>query len=331
MATLKDIADLIGVSTATVSRVINGDKTLSVSDETRKKIYEAAEQLEYIPLKDRKKAQISYTLGLIICSSEVPEEDVPYTISLRVSIETRCRNLGIRLIKVYADETINSKHPIYKVDGILAMGSFNKQKITFLESINKNIVFINSCDDEYQYDSVDIDLNRATREVLNYFINKGHTKIAFIGGSKMFEDSPEGMDPREKTFREYMTSKHLFREDYCLVDRFYTESGYCLARQLVEQRDLPTAIFVACDMMAIGVIRALKEGGIKVPDDISLISCDDLPVAKFIDPPLSTQKIYAEFMGETAVDLLIDRINNDLPICRKVIIPTKLIIRESCS
>ena len=331
MATLKDIADRVGISTSTVSRVINCDRTLSVSDKTRRRIFEVAEQLEYVPVKDRKKNRHSYTLGLIHCFYESIETEMPYLLSLRTGIEERCRGKNIKLVKAFVDEQINPKHPICKADGILIMGWMPKEKMDFLRTITPKIVFANGCPDPHRFDSIDTDLREATINAVDYLLAKGHRRIGFIGGSqKLYYPEYEAIDMREKTFREYMTLRGILDEDFLAIGHFSTEDGYRMASEMIGKGHIPTAFFVASDMLALGVISALREHDIRVPEDVSIISCDDSPVAKFTIPPLTTMKIYAEFMAEAAVDLLIERINKDVDIYKKVIIPTKLIERESC-
>lgn len=331
MTTLKDIADRVGISTSTVSRVINCDRTLSVSDETRRRIFEVAEQLEYVPVKDRKKNRHSYTLGLIHCFSESLEIEIPYLMALRAGIEERCRDRNIKLVKAAVDEEIDRKHPLHKADGIMVLGLLNGEKLEYVRSITPKIVSVNGSIDPYRFDSVDNDLRQATIDAVDYLRAKGHRRIGFIGGNqRAYFPEFTGIDPRERAFREYMTVKGLFDEDYIAIGRFSTEDGYRMASEMIEKGRVPTAFFVASDMLALGVISALREHDIQVPDDISIIGCDDSPVAKFTVPPLTTMKLYAEFMAETAVDLLIERIGKDVDIYKKVLIPARLIERESC-
>ena len=104
-----------------------------------------------------------------------------------------------------------------------------------------------------------------------------------------------------------------------------------MACEFIKKRNMPTAFFVASDTLAFGVLRAFREHGIRMPEHISIISCDDSPIARVTIPPLTTMRIYTEVMAEAAVDLLIKRFNKDVDINIKVIIPTKLIVRESCA
>ena len=111
---------------------------------------------------------------------------------------------------------------------------------------------------------------------------------------------------------------------------FTLEDGYNLMKNMVSLKNIPSAVFVASDPMAIGAYKAITEKGLKIPEDISIIGFDDIMTAKFLTPALTTVKVYTDFMGETALNTLIDRIVNNRELSKKTVLPVKLIIRESC-
>ncbi len=126
-----------------------------------------------------------------------------------------------------------------------------------------------------------------------------------------------------------MKEKALFREDYIYVSsQFLVGNGYECMKDLLEVEDRPTALFVASDAMAIGAIRAAHEAQLRVPDDISIVSFNDVEMAAFTQPSLTTVKVYTEEMGRAAVKLVLDQLGGrSIPI--KVVLPTNLVIRES--
>lgn len=330
MPTLKDIAKKAGVSPATVSRVLNYDSTLSVSDETRKKILEIAEKLEYTTVRERKKIINHLKLGIVHHFSEKQELGDPYYLSIRMGLERKCYEEQIEIIKIFRKENSLMDTNLISADGIVAIGNFSDKEIKELQKITKNIIFIDSSPDESLFDSVVIDLEKATKEVLEYFIENGHKKIGYIGGKVVIgNDKIVIQDIREKTFYNVMKNNDLLDSNYIQVGDFDAKNGYQLCKKLIEQKDRPTAIFIGSDIMAIGALRALHEASLKVPDDVSIIGCDDIPTAKYIIPPLSTIRVYTEFMGDTAVETIIERINTRRNIPKKITIPSKLIIRES--
>jgi LacI family transcriptional regulator len=325
MATIKDIAERVGVSIATVSRVLNYDSKLSVGDETKKKIFEVAEELSY--RKKSAKRTAAYKLAIIHWYTEKEELDDLYYMSIRLGIENRCESLGIQVVKMYKDSPQQNE----EIHGIIAIGKYNKRQAEELRKQTENIVFVDSSPDEDQYDSVLSDFYKATENVLQRFLENGHTNIGYIGGREIYDDQTEVIeDPRRIGFEHFLSQRGLFDETKVYMGRFSVEDGYSLMKKaVVEHGDrLPTAFFAANDSIAIGALRALHEEGISVPDQVNIIGVNDISVSKYIYPPLSTVKIYTELMGETAVDLLVERLA-DRQIAKKVVIATKLEIRGS--
>ncbi len=327
MATIKDIAEMAGVSIATVSRVLNYDPTLSVTDETRRKIFEAAEALSYKKKNPRK--SVTYNIAAITWISENEELEDLYYLSIRHGIENRCQQLDINLsVHFYKDI---DKAKFDGIDGLIAIGKFSEQQIKQLAKISEHIVFVDYSPDDDRYDSIVIDFEKATKKVIDYLLDKGHQNIGFLGGRESFTDG-SGLikDLRERTFIRYMKEKGLYHEDYVYMGKFRVQDGYDLMKKAIsELKDrLPTAFFAANDLLAIGAIRALLEENIAVPDQVNIIGLNDMTVSKYIYPPLTTVKVHTELMGETAVDTLLERLNGR-KIAKKIFIATELVKRDS--
>jgi LacI family transcriptional regulator len=329
MATIKDIAEKVGVSISTVSRVLNYDTTLSVSDNTKKRIFEVAEELSYKKRKNRK-GNSQKRIAFIHWYTEKEELDDLYYMSIRLGIEKRCEYHDIQLVKYFQDNY--QEIEIEDIEGIIAVGKFSKKQVEELYKVSKEIVFADFCPDDDTFDSVVVDFEKATRKVVDYFIKKGHDQIGYIGGQEAFKDQTASIDdPREKTFRMYLSSKGLLHENFIYKNRFTVNDGYMLMKKAIEElgHNLPTAFFVGNDSMAIGCLRALHEEKIDVPGRVSIIGVNDISVSKYVYPPLSTVKVYTELMGEAAVDLLMERLTSDRTVPKKVLISTKLTIRQS--
>lgn len=325
MATIKDIAERVGVSIATVSRVLNYDSKLSVGDETKQKIFEVAEELSY--RKKTARRTTAYKIAIIHWYTEKQELDDLYYMSIRLGIENRCEALGIQVAKMYKGGVRQDE----EIHGIIAIGKYNKRQAEELRQQTENIVFVDSSPDDDQYDSVLSDFYKATENVLQRFIEKGHINIGYIGGREIYEDQTEEIeDPRRICFENYLTPRGLYDEAKVYMGKFSVEDGYALTKQAIADHgdNLPTAFFAANDSIAIGSLRALHEAGISVPDQVNLIGVNDISVSKYIYPPLSTVKVFTEVMGETAVDLLVERLS-ERQIAKKVVIATKLEIRGS--
>jgi len=334
VATLKDIAKLVGVSPATVSRVLNYDRSLSVSDDTRKRVFEAAEELNY---KKNKKKNL-YTesrkpLLIGICQWYSPKQELsdPYYLSIRSGIEKDCFDKQIETRTIFRDDKGIPVGQFDNVDGIIAIGKYSADEVKEFTRISENLVFVDSSPDDKMYDSIVVDFNVAVEEVLNCLTELGHTEIGYIGGREYVDNGQVMLeDPREGAFENYLSFRNLYNEAYKVVGAFTAEDGYRLAKSMIAGANVPTAFFIASDSMAIGAIRAFHEAGLKVPDDISIIGFDDIPTAEYLMPPLSTVRVHTEFMGRTAVAILLERVIDQRSIPKKTIVPTEMIIRESC-
>ncbi|EON88873.1 transcriptional regulator EbgR [Plesiomonas shigelloides] len=323
MATLKDIATEAGVSLATVSRVLNDDPSLSVKEETKHRILEIAEKLEY-KTSSAKKAHVAaipehHILALYNYRQDAEIND-PYYLSIRHGIETQCEKLGLQLTNSY-ESGIDSE--LKKVTGILLVGKTSHAVIQQAAQLTDNICCLDFHDDKSSYDSVDIDLAKISKEVIDFYISQGIDRIGFIGG----QDAPGRADIREMAFAEYGQLKGVVRDSDIYRGDFSSASGYHLAREMLSHSQRPQALFIASDSIAIGVLRALLEHGLQIPHDISLISVNDIPTARFTYPPLSTVRIHSEMMGIQGVNMLVEKARDGRALPLQVYVPTKLKLR----
>lgn len=327
MATIKEIAKKAGVSIGTVSRVLNYDASLSVTDDTRKKIFEAAEGLAY-KKKSAKNAADS-KIAIIHWYTEKEELEDLYYMSIRYGIENRCKQLNISCVNYFYNDLKEVENGNFQ--GVIAIGKFSREQAAELAGISKYIVFADFSPDEDLYDSVIIDFEKASIKIIDYLLEKGHRDIGFISGKESYKDgSSQIEDLREKTYRLYMKEKQLFNEKNIYIGSFSVESGYKLMMQAIEEQGdlLPTAIFAGNDLVAIGCLRALYEKNIPVPSRVNVIGINDISVSKHIFPSLTTLKVYTELMGETALDILMERVAGRT-VAKKVFIGTSLIARNS--
>ncbi len=332
MATIKDIANTVGVSIATVSRVLNLDETLNVSDETRKRVLEVAEELNYIAIKERKNKGKTYNIGIVYWYTDVQEINDPYFLSIRMAVERKCSEEEINFKNIDLQRVLNGNFNDYNnLDGIIAIGIFDNTDIDKIKKLSKNIVFIDSSPDEKIYDSIVVDFKNAVKESMEYLYELGHRKIGYIGGICYSRNEKSVfVNYREKTYKEFMDKTGYYKKEWILTGKFSPEDGYNLMKKALKEKEVPTAFFVASDPMAIGAYKAIFEAGLKIPDDISIIGFDDIYTAQFLAPSLTTVRVYKDIMGEIAVETLLDRIKQKRDLGRKIVLPTKLIKRESC-
>ncbi|MCM3340805.1 LacI family DNA-binding transcriptional regulator [Paenibacillus sp. MER TA 81-3] len=341
MATLKDIAERANVSISTVSRVLNFDQTLSVSDETKRRIFEITEELEYRKFKrvkssdgaDSRNSSSSKTvvkkkqIGIVMTYTKSEELNDPYYLAMRLAIEGAAQEYDVQLWEGFKDDPELSAP---SMSGLIVIGPINEEQIRQLWGLTPNIVFIDAVPWDHRCDIVMVDLYDAVNRTLTYLHDLGHRRIAYVGG----RDEVDGQvlaDRREEAYERWMKDANLFDAALVQIGSFSAEDGYRLMNSLLASGTTCTAVLAANDSMAIGAIRAIQEQGLRVPDDISVIGFNDITVAQFMMPSLTTVKLHSEFMGETALDLLLERIEKNRTIGKKVLIPTELIIRESCS
>lgn len=326
MATIKDIAQGAGVSIATVSRVLNYDDSLNVTDETKKKIFETAQKLSYSvkskSARNLKKAQHEiYILNNYNIKQEL--EDT-YYLSIRIGLENKLNicNIGYKYITL---EEITKGIP--KKKGMILTGYYTEEEIEKIEmAYGGNVVIIDSELNNEFFDYVLVDINRISIKALDYLTMLGHKEIGFIGA----RDIADKEDKRELAFMRYIVNLDLPPQEYMKIGSFTPTSGYELMKEFLQSRNHPSCFFISNDAMAVGAYRAINEAGLKIPKDISIIGLNDTSMAEYLSPPLTTVKIYTDFMCETAVDLLLERIRGR-KLSKRVYTPTTLIVRESCA
>ncbi|WP_028562759.1 LacI family DNA-binding transcriptional regulator [Paenibacillus pinihumi] len=328
MATIRDIAKLAGVSNVTVSRVLNDDHTLSVTDETRQRILSIADELDYQTPRNRKgnkqKDLSKIKIGTVMFLTEDQEEMDRYFMSIRQGIQKECAAAGVKSTEIFRKSLFETPDMNFgDVDGLIFIDrsyNFNDQPVKQM----KNVVFVDSSPDIESFDSVVIDFERVTQQALNHLIGMGHTKIGYIGGPRAY-----GKDPRQHFYERIMKEKGLFNTDYMYIGGWWSSEGNRLMNEAIDRGDLPTAFFIASDQLAIGALHALKEAGIQAPEDVAIIGFNDIEISQFMSPPLTTFHIQAELMGRMAVKLVLDQIRGrEEPV--QVVVPTKFIVRSSC-
>lgn len=316
--TLKDIAELANLSTSTVSRILNNDKSLNVLESTRVNVLNIAKEIGY--LKENKLKQTN-KLKIVLIHWFNKEQELldDYYLSIRLGIESFCLNNNIELIKTFVSDDIY----LPKVDGAICLGKFDEYEVDLFSKTYKNIVFLDSSPNPEKFDSVVIDFKKAYEVAINYLVNLGHEKIGYIGGREYTKTLKKALGDRREEFfkKKFKDDKHIH------IGSFSMESGYLLMKEALKKEYL-TAYLIASDAMAIGALKAIDEAGLKVPDDISIIGFNDIKQSLYTIPPLTTIKVFKDHMGEKAVKLLIEQIEGR-KIYEKTLIQTKLIKRES--
>lgn len=332
MATIKDIATEAGVSSATVSRVLNYDPTLSVSDETRKKIFDVADELNYTKHKKKTPLKQSHPkLAVIQWYDQHAELDDLYYYAIRIGLEKRAQDLGFEIIRIFHQEALE---PIAQADAAIAIGKFSRAQIKKLASYTSVLVFVDSNTLARGYSCVTTDFEFGVKAALQHFWKNNLHKIGMLAGQESTSDQVEALlDPRLPIFKQFLTDKKAFQAEWVKIGTFSAESGYQLMTELIDDlgEDLPQAFFIANDSMAIGALKALQEQGIAVPERVSLISFNDTAVTNYVYPSLSSVTVFTKEMGAAAVDLIQDQLNKEdgqMPL-KQINLATQLNLKDS--
>lgn len=337
MATINDIAREANVSISTVSRVLNNDDTLNVKEATRERILYIAEKLNYTRKKKNKnvtkEVAASCNIGVLIWGSKEDETNDPFFMSIREGIEKQCAQSGIEIAKLVRLKN-QIEDDLNELDGIIVVGRIDPTDVISIFKKTDRIVYVNDCPDPEKYDSVIVDLEEATIKVLKHLSSLGHKQIGFIAGQE-YKQKFQSKDVFNKegrlvAYERFMREKGSYDPENIHIGDWTTASAYELMKKAINKGELASAFFIASDTMAIGALRALYEVGKRVPEDVAIASVNDIDIAAFVTPPLTTVKIYTEQIGRTAVNLLTEKIEVGREIPIKVVIPTKLIVRASC-
>lgn len=323
MATIKEIAQKANVSMATVSRVLNLDDTMAVSPETRRLILEIAHQLEYVPPK-RRKANAPNTAIIGVADWKIIQEGWSNfrLASLGVMVQTIIPDIEVSFIRL-------SPKSEDKVDGIIAFGAFSPEEIDFLHRLSYHLVFINSDKEDYQHDQIMIDFNLGMQQMVDYLINeKQYQKVGYIGGFYESNHVRIGYH-RLEALTYYLKKYNCYNPDIIWTGDLSYDSGYNLTKQALELKKLPEVLLLGNDAVAEGALAALEEAGLSIPEDIAIVIYNDIETLKPNHPTYTCIKMYPDFVWQTAIELLIERILNRRTQTMKIIIPTRLSLGDS--
>ncbi|WP_156021709.1 LacI family DNA-binding transcriptional regulator [Streptococcus ruminantium] len=330
MVTIKDIAKKAELSPATISRVLNGDTSLSVSQETRQKILALAQKLGYIKHLKKQAPQQKGTIGIVQWYTESEELADLYYYSIRVSIEQTASQLGYQIVRSFNDLTNPLLH---NLDGIIAVGKFSSEQIAELACLSPQLIFVDSDTLPEGFSCITTDFEHSVQIVIDHFRLQNIIDIGLLVGQEKTTDGYQlPTDPRLIAFRNYLGTLGIFQENYIYQGNFSTQSGYELMSQAIEDlgEQLPPAFFIANDTLAVGALRALQERQIAVPERVQLITFNDTAITRQVYPALSSISVFTEEMGQEAAQLL-DRMiaTSGIYHPRKIKLGTRLVIRDS--
>jgi LacI family transcriptional regulator len=329
MPTMRDVAEMAGVSLTTVSHVIN--RTRFVSDDVTERVLTAMEDLNYRPnelARSLRRGQTN-TLGLIL-----PDSANPYFAEIGHAIEATSFTLGYNVILCNTHGTEDKvDHYINvlrnkQVDGIIFVATGDHTK-SISQTLGENfpIVLVDRELVGVSTDVIIVDNHQGGLLATRHLLELGHRRIACISGPSRLRPSSERINGYIKALEE---AGLVYDPNLLRTGDFHPNSGYQATMELLQEPNPPTAIFTCNDLMAIGAIRAVSELGRRVPDDQALVGFDDIELASYTIPPLTTISQPIEMMGEIAANTLIKRIEEDAnhePT--RQLLPVKLVVRGS--
>jgi LacI family transcriptional regulator len=333
--TSSDVANLAGVSRTTVSLVLNDVAGVNIREETRQRVLKAAKDLKYVPdaAAQALASRRSKIIGLILTRDPHHFATDAYLSQILNSLVTSVRESGMRLLLDIIEgehdrdsysQLVHSKH----IDGIIFSGPrFNDEALQLLEEENFPTVLMGQLPGS-DFCTVDVDNFLAAKKAVNHLIKLGHKKIACITNADMTYTA--AVD-RFKGYREALDKAGISFEPALLgFGDFDLESGYEQMKRMLEKVPIPSAVFVASDVVAFGAMAAIRENGFSIPNDIAVVGFDNVPLARFIDPYLTTIHLPAAELAQCAFEILSKLIRNEPIDKRQVLLDTHLIIRESC-
>ena len=327
-ATIRDVARAARVSVATVSRALNDSGP--VHDETRRRVREAAQHLRFTPHGAARSLTTSRTstLGVLL-----PDLYGEFFSEIIRGIDRGAQRAGYQLLLSSARNARDEVHGAFRamygrVDGLILMAPDGELAEMFAQRRDGTpIVFINSPVTAGDARLLTIDNHGGAYQMVRHMLDHGHERVAIIKGAERNHDAAE----RLRGYRDALDERGVQRDARWEIPGDFTEAaGHRAARAILKLRPRPSAIFAANDAMAIGALSALREEGIAVPNEVAVAGFDDIPMARYVAPPLSSVHVPIAQLGERAMELLLGAIADPATSApRRVVLPTTLVIRKS--
>ena len=339
MSTIRDVAALANVSTATVSRVLNHDTKYKMTDETREKVWKAVaelgykaptsslDQLRYVHRSDTNAVKI-HKFGCILNVQGGKYND-PYYLSILSGFEEEVMKKGYEISFIRTNKELENPNLLYStfqnpVSGVIIMNTLEPDTFDFLKKQTPYIVGIDT--DHTDIDNVAYDHYAVAFMAVKHLLEQGYRRIGYIGGFR------ENMRTSRR-YNGYYSALHCFGLEYnpewVLASNWDEEYCSRIIKDAYKKKILPDAYFVASDLMAIGVLRTLFDLGVSVPSQVAVIGLSNIEISRYSNPPLSTISLPILDMGRVAAGILFDRIEGDDTPPKVVTLSAELLKRSS--
>jgi LacI family transcriptional regulator len=329
MSTISDVARQAGVSAMTVSRVINNSGY--ISPETRERVEKAILDLGYVPNALARSLRFKQTKTLALVLTDITN---PFFTTLARGVEDAASEQGFSVIFCNTDES-ESKEAEYlnvvlqkQVDGLLLVPACSSgDSVTFLQERKVPVVVLDRRVSDVKVDTLRCDSEEGAYQLTRHLLHLGHTRIAVLSGPPSVSTATD----RVAGYRRALAEAGLAsRAELVFHAGFSQAGGHQMALQALAVTPRPTALFAANNFITSGAFRAVREAGLRVPEDISIVSFDDLPTASDMGPALTVAAQPAYEMGRRATELLLTRLAGEGPAePQEIVLPTEIIVRGS--
>ena len=328
MPTIHDVARLAGVAPITVSRVINNSGY--ISQKTRDRVEAAILELGYVPNIIARSLRSKRTNTLALVLTDITN---PFFTAIARGVEDRASDAGFTVIYCNTDESVDEEAKYLQlllqkqVDGILlVLARSISRPIELINEQGTPVVIVDRRLPRVDADVVRCDSVEGAYRLIRLLIDQGHRRIAVLSG-------PHGVSTAEDRVVGYhtaMTEARIVDDGLVFFGAFTQASGYEMARQALALSPQPTALFAANNFIAIGALKALRDSGLKVPEDVSLVCFDDLPPAWIVEPFLTVAAQPPYEMGCKATELLLKRLKGEASSeYQEILLPIEMIVRRS--
>ena len=335
--TSQQVAVRAGVSRSTVSFVLNNVPNMSFTDETRRRVLEAADELGYVPNAAAKMlvSGETRTIGLVLAHAEHLQVD-SFIPQLLYGLSRDAHALGYRVLLETIEDV--SQPNAYddlvrgqRIDGLIVLNTRSDDS-QLPELIRRNFPVVLLGFPEWaklgdRAGAIWTDGRAAGRIATQHLINLGHSRVAHITFSPEYYHATQD---RHLGWQDALLAAGLSDVGLLEYGNYSAESGFMAMRKLLKRRRRPTALFAGNDTIAMGAMAAIHQHGLRIPEDIAVVGYDDIPTAPFMVPPLSTMRVSALEHGQQAVQTLNELLQGERPSVLVKTLETPLVVRESC-
>lgn len=329
--TLKEVASLAQVSTATVSNVINNTK--HVSESVKKQVYDAMETLNYKPNEIAKSLRVQQSRLIGILISDISNDFISKVVK---GIENTLSEIGYNVLLCSTDSDFEKEKEYLnvfmgkRIDGLIisSSGTGDYEHYEDLLKAKVPVVFLNRCPDHFPSNMVMTNNIKGAYSATEHLIKHGHKKIGIITGPLHFSTGRDRFIGYQRALDDYGIP---FRKEIVLEGCFNIESGYELTKKLFEENMDVEALFISNNSMSLGAYKYIKEQGIKIPEEIAIYGYDDPEWADIVDPPLSGIKQPAYQLGIYAAKKIVDTVQGNCTETRGIkYLDPEMVVRKSC-